>query len=117
MARHIRKGDTVMVTAGREQDRGRTGEVLRVVTADHADDVRVVVQGINIRAKNIKPSQANPQGGMIRIEVPIHASNVSPVDKNGKPTRVRFETKENGAKIRVAVTTGEQLGPELKKAR
>ncbi|MEE9403860.1 MAG: 50S ribosomal protein L24 [Algisphaera sp.] len=117
MARHIRKGDNVMVTAGRKDDRGRTGEVLRVVTADHPDDVRVVVQGVNVRAKNIKPSQANPQGGMIRVEMPIHVSNVSPVDKNGKATRVRFETKDNGAKIRVAATTGEQIGPELKKAR
>ena len=117
MARHIRKGDTVKVLAGRKQDRGRTGEVLRVVTADHADDVRVVVQGINVRTKNLKPSQANPQGGTIQIEVPIHVSNVSPVDKNGKATRVRFQTKDNGAKIRVAATTGDQIGPELKKAR
>ena len=117
MARHIRKGDNVVVTAGRKEDRGRTGEVLRVVTSDNPNDYRVVVKGINVRTKNIKPSQANQQGGSVRVEMPIHASNVSPVDANGKATRVRFETKDNGSKVRVAATTGDQLGPELKKAR
>ena len=86
MARHVKKGDTVMVTSGNE--RGSTGEVLRVLTKHD----RVIVQGVNIRAKHLKPSQANPQGGIVRREMPIHISNVSPVI-DGKPTRVRVCTR------------------------
>jgi large subunit ribosomal protein L24 len=102
MARHIRKGDNIIVTAG--NDKGATGEVLRVLTKED----RVVVQGINIRSKHIKPSQTNPKGGIVRREMPIHISNVSPV-VDGKPTRVRFETKADGTKSRVAVRTGKAL--------
>ncbi len=102
MARHIRKGDTVIVTAG--NDRGVTGEVLRVIPKTD----RVVVQGINVRSKHLKPSQASPQGGIIRREMPIHISNVSPV-VGGKPTRVRFEVRKDGSKARVAVRGGKDL--------
>lgn len=102
MARHIRKGDNVIVTAG--NDRGATGEVLRVLTK--AD--RVVVQGVNMRAKHLKPTQANPQGGIVRREMPIHISNVRPV-VDGKPTRVRWEHRDDGSKVRVAVRGGREL--------
>ncbi len=102
MPRHIRKGDTVIVTAG--NDRRATGEVLRVLTKVD----RVVVQGVNIRSKHIKPSQNSPQGGIIRREMPIHMSNVSPV-VDGKPTRVRWETTEDGSKVRVAVRDNSEL--------
>lgn len=102
MPRHITKGDTVIITAG--NDKGLTGEVLRVFTKQN----RVVVQGINVRSKHLKPSQANPQGGIVRHEMPIHISNVSPV-VDGKPTRVRFETKKDGSKVRVAVRGGKEL--------
>ncbi len=102
MPRHIHKGDTVIVTAG--NDRGATGEVLRVLPK--AD--RVVVQGINLRVKHLKPSQANPQGGIVRREMSIHVSNVSPV-VDGKPTRVRFVSKPDGSKYRVAVRGGKEL--------
>ena len=112
MPRHIRKGDTVIVTAG--NDIRATGEVLRVLPKQN----RVVVQGVNVHAKHLKPTEANPQGGIIRREMPIHISNVSPV-VDGKPTRVRFETKPNGAKIRIAARTGKELhtlrGPRDKK--
>ncbi len=110
MARHVRKGDTVIVTSG--SSKGRQGKILRVLT----DDDKVVVEGVNVKTRHMKPSQANPQGGVIHKEMPIHISNVSPV-ADGKPTRVRFVTKDNGAKIRVAARNGEQLGPELKKAK
>ena len=96
MARHIRKGDMVIITAG--NDRGATGEVLRVLKKSR----RVVVQGVNVRAKHLKPTQANPQGGIVHREMPIHISNVSPV-VDGKPTRVRWETADDGSKVRVAV--------------
>lgn len=102
MARHIRKGDNVIVTAG--NDRGATGEVLRVLTKED----RVVVQGVNIRVKHLKPTQANPKGGIVRREMPIHISNVSPVVE-GKPSRVRFETGSDGSKTRVAVRNGKTL--------
>ena len=113
MPRHVRKGDTVIVTGGK--DRGKTGEVLHVYPADD----RVLVQGVNMVTKNIRPSQANPQGGVIRREASIHISNVSPV-VDGKPTRVRFERKADGSKVRIAVRGGSELGvvhgPRDKKA-
>ena len=113
MARHIKKGDMVIVTAG--NDRGATGEVLRILTKTD----RVVVQGVNLRSKHLKPSQANPQGGIVRREMPIHVSNVSPV-VDGKPTRVRWQVRPDGAKVRVAVRGGKELhtlhGPRKGKA-
>jgi len=102
MPRHVRKGDLVVVTAG--NNRGATGEVLRVLP----DKDRVVVQGVNMRAKHLKPTQANPQGGIVRRESPIHISNVSPA-VDGKPTRVRFNTAKDGSKSRVAVRGGKTL--------
>lgn len=112
MPRHVRKGDTVVVTAG--NDKGVVGEVLRVIP----DNMRVVVQGVNVRSKHIKPSQRSPQGGTIQKEMSIHISNVSPV-VDGKPSRVRFETKKDGTKVRMAVRGGKELhtlhGPRKKK--
>lgn len=102
MPRHVKKDDMVIVTAGNEK--GATGKVLRVLTKDH----RVVVQGVNVRAKHLKPTQRNPQGGIVRREMPIHISNVSPL-VDGKPSRVRFETKSDGSKVRVAVRSGKAL--------
>ena len=110
MARHIRKDDQVIVTAG--ADKGQRGKVLQVLTGQD----RVIVDGINVRRKHVKPTQSNPQGGVVSMPMPIHISNVSPVDKNGKATRVRFETNKDGEKVRVAATTGETLSV-LKKAR
>jgi len=103
MARHVRKGDTVIVTAGK--DRGKTGDVIRVIP--EAD--RVVVEGVGIRTVHVKPTQANPQGALVKRETPIHISNVSPV-AGGKPTRVRFETKPDGSKVRLAARDGSELG-------
>lgn len=102
MPRHICKGDMILVTAG--NDKGVTGEVLRVMPRNET----VVVQGVNVRVKHLKPSQKNPQGGIIRREMPIHISNVSPL-VDGKPTRVRFETRPDGSKVRVAARGGKTL--------
>ncbi|MEC7130220.1 MAG: 50S ribosomal protein L24 [Planctomycetota bacterium] len=102
MARHVKKGDQVIITAG--NDRGRTGEILSV----DAEGDRVVVSGINVRKRHLKPTQTRPQGGVIEQEMPIHISNVSPV-VDGKPTRVRFETRPDGSKVRVAVRGGKDL--------
>ena len=110
MARHVRKSDLVIVTSGR--DRGKQGPVLRVI----GGGTHVVVEGINLRRTQIRRDQNNPQGGIMDKEMPIHISNVSPV-AGGKPTRVRFETKSDGSKLRIAVRTGEKLGKELKQAK
>lgn len=102
MPRHIRTGDTVMVTAG--NDKGVVGEVLRVIP----DQDRVVVKGVNIRTRHVRRQQNQPQSGLLKMEKPIHISNVSPV-VDGKPTRVRFENKPDGSKVRVAVRNGKEL--------
>lgn len=102
MPRHIRKGDTVIVTRG--ASKGTVGEILRIVD----EGERVVVKGANIQTKHLKPTQARPQGTILKEEGPIHASNVSPV-VDGKPTRVRFVTKADGSKVRVAARGGKEL--------
>lgn len=103
MPRHVRTGDQVIVTAGAEK--GKTGEVARVLT----DSDQVIVKGLNVKTKRLRPTQLNPQGGVITKEAPIHISNVSPV-VDGRATRVRFETKDDGSKVRVAVRNGSVLG-------
>src|SRR5438132_12616773 len=109
MARHIRSGDSVVVIAGR--DKGKTGKVLRILTAKN----RCVVEGVNRVWKHVRPSQRNPQGGRIQKDAPIHLSNVMPVDPTtGTGTRVRFQVKD-GAKHRIAVRSGADLGRTGKK--
>jgi len=105
MARHVRKGDVVAVIAG--NDRGKTGEVLRVDLAAG----KVLVQGVNRVYRHLRPSRQHPQGGRIRKEMPISISNVLPVDpKTNQPTRVGFRTGEDGAKQRLAKKSGQSLG-------
>jgi large subunit ribosomal protein L24 len=102
-AQRIRKGDTVVVLSGR--DKGKTGDVLQAMPKDG----KVIVGGVNIATRHRKPTQANPQGGLERKEAPLHVSKVAIADpKTGKPTRVRFETKD-GKKVRVAVKSGELI--------
>jgi large subunit ribosomal protein L24 len=104
MAAKIKKGDTVIVLAGK--DKGRSGRVLRVFPADS----RVVVEGVNMMRKHVKPSMADPQGGIKSIEAPIHISNVAMRDpQSGQPTRVGFKTTENGEKVRIAKRSGVQI--------
>jgi large subunit ribosomal protein L24 len=99
-----------IITAGDEK--GRHGKVLRV----YPDRNMVLVQGVNVRKKHMRPSAQNQQGGIVEKEMPIHLSNVSPM-VDGKPTRVRFQTKPDGSKVRVAARDGSQLGPALKKGK
>ena len=104
MALHIKKGDTVKVISG--NDKGSTGRVLRVDPSKG----RVVVQGLNIARKHVRPSQKNPQGGRITKEKPIHISNVLPVNPKGSGAgRVRYQTKADGSKKRVAAD-GAEIG-------
>ena len=102
-AAKIKKGDSVIVRSGK--DKGRTGTVLQVMPKDG----KVLVQGVNVAARHRKPSQANPQGGIDRREAPMHISKVAIAGKDGKPTRVRFETGKDGKKFRVAVKSGEKI--------
>jgi large subunit ribosomal protein L24 len=99
----IRKGDRVVVLAGR--DKGREGEVIRSLPKDG----KVIVSGINMVARHVKPTQADPEGGIRRREAPIHVSNVAIRDpKTGKPARVGFEVRD-GKKVRVLKGSGEVL--------
>jgi large subunit ribosomal protein L24 len=101
-AAKIKKGDTVIVLAGK--DKGRTGTVSQVMPKDD----KVIVEGVNVHARHRKPDQANPQGGIDRKPAPLHISNVAIAGKDGKATRVRFEERD-GKKVRVAVKTGEVI--------
>ena len=96
MARHVRKGDLVMVTSG--SHKGKTGTIVRVMSGDEPGRERVVIKGLNLRTKHLKPTQTAPQGGIITREAPIHISNVSPVDAAGKASRVLFKTDKAGNK-------------------
>lgn len=99
----IKKGDQVVVITGK--DKGKTGEVTTVVTEER----RVVVQGINMVTKHVKPSQFSA-GGIQKVEKSIHVSNVALVDpKTQKPTRVGYQIAKDGAKTRVAKKSGEKL--------
>ena len=111
MARHVRKGDEVIILSG--DYRGQTGTVREVIVKKD----RVVVSGSGIDAvrKNMRPTRDNPQGGVIEIDRSFHLSNVSPV-VDGQPTRVRFETGKDGSKKRVAVRNGAVLG-EVRSAK
>ena len=97
----IRKNDTVKVIAGK--DRNKEGKVISV----DAKNGRVTVEGVNMITKHAKPSQANPNGGIIKKEAPIDISNVMLVYK-GKPTRVGFKM-EGDKKVRFAKATGEVI--------
>lgn len=102
MPAHVIKGDQVMIISGDEK--GKTGEVIRV----NPDKEQVIVKGLNLRTKHLRPTQQNPQGGVITKEAPLHWSKVQPV-VDGKPTRVRFSVKPDGSKVRIAAKGGKQL--------
>ncbi len=111
MATHVKKGDTVEVIAG--DHKGVTGRVMRVIP----EKDRVLIEGVNLVHKHVKPSQKNPQGGRIRVEQPIHISNVLPVDpKTSKGSRVKYQTGKGGVKTRVSVA-GNKIGDVVKKRK
>lgn len=101
---HIKKGDTVYVNAG--EDKGKTGKVTKVLV----DKQRAVVEGINMVSKSQKPSAKNPQGGIVKMEVPIHISNLNVVDpKTGKPTRIGRRLNDENKLVRYAKKSGEEI--------
>ena len=101
-AAKIKKGDRVVVLSGK--DKGKTGDVTKALPKEG----KVIVSGVNVATRHRKPSQATPQGGLERREAPMHISKVAIATKDGKPTRVRFETQD-GKKVRIAVKTGEKI--------
>jgi large subunit ribosomal protein L24 len=102
MAAKIKKGDRVVVLAGK--DKGKQGAVTQVLPKEN----RVLVQGVNLVQRHTKATQADPQGGIKSKEATLHVSNVALVDSNGNPTRVGFKI-EGDKKVRVAKTTGEVI--------
>ncbi len=99
----IRKGDRVVVLSGR--DKGRSGDVLRMMPKDN----RAIVQGVNMVTRHQKQT-ASDEGGIKQKEAPIHLSNLALSDpKDGKPTRVGFKTLKDGRKVRVARRSGEEI--------
>ena len=101
---HIKKDDTVIVLTG--EDKGKTGKVLKVLVEKN----RAIVEGINIVSKSAKPSAKNPQGGIVKVEAPIHISNLNVVDpKTGKPTRIGRRLNDDGKLVRFAKKSGEEI--------
>ena len=101
---HIKKGDTVYVNTGK--DKGKTGKVIKVFV----EEQRAIVEGLNIVSKNQKPNAKNPQGGIIKMEAPIHISNLNVVDpKTGKPTRIGRRLNEEGKLVRYTKKSGEEI--------
>lgn len=97
----IKKKDRVVVLTGK--DKGKTGEVIRVIPSE----CRVVVAGVNLVTKHQRAS-ARDAGGVKRVEAPIHVSNVAHIDpKDSKPTRIGYKTLEDGRKVRFAKRSGE----------
>ena len=101
---HVRRGDRVRLIAGNYK--GATGQVLRVIP----DEQRVVVEGVNVRKRHQRPSQQNPEGGIVSFEAPISASNVMLIDPTtDEPTRVRARIDKDGTKERISVRSGNPI--------
>ena len=103
MTAKIKKGDTVIVLAGK--DKGKKGDVLKMLRAEN----RAIVQGVNMAKRHVRASQTGP-GGITEREASIHLSNVAHVDPDdGKPTRIGIRTLEDGRKVRYAKRSGEVI--------
>lgn len=101
---HIKKGDTVYVNAG--EDKGKTGRVLEVIRKKN----RAIVEGVNMVSKHTKPNAQHPQGGIIKMEAPVHISNLQVVDPvHGGPTRIGRRLNDNNKLVRYAKKSGEEI--------
>jgi large subunit ribosomal protein L24 len=106
----LQKGDNVVVISGK--DKGKKGKVMRLFKEEN----RVIVEGVNLVKRHMKPNPRMQQGGILEREQPIHASNVMLVDPStGNGTRIRVKTDDKGLKIRVAAKSGEEI-PSPRKA-
>lgn len=100
---HIKKGDIVYINAGK--DKGNTGRVQKVLV----DKQRAIVEGQNMISKHVKPNAKSPQGGIEKMESPIHISNLNVVDSTGKPTRIGRKLNDKGKLVRFSKNTGEEI--------
>ncbi|MBR7068329.1 MAG: 50S ribosomal protein L24 [Bacteroidales bacterium] len=101
---HIKKGDTVYVISG--ANKGQQGKVLKVFVSEN----RAIVEGVNMVSKNMKPNAKYPQGGIIKMEAPIHISNLMLIDPaSGKPTRIGRRLNDKGKLVRYAKKSGEEI--------
>lgn len=101
---HVKKDDNVIVITGK--DKGKKGRVI----AAYPRENRVLIEGVNMVKRHTRPNQANPQGGIIEREAPIHVSNVMHIDpKSGKPTRIGSKILDNGKKVRIAKRSGQEI--------
>ena len=98
----IKKGDTVQIISGNEA--GKSGRVIKIFPAKD----KIVVEGLNMAKKHARPTQDNPQGGIMEKEAAIHISNVMLI-AGGKPTRIGYKTLEDGRKVKFAKATGEMI--------
>ena len=105
----LKKGDRVRVISGK--DKGKEGKILVAFPAEN----KVIVEGVSVASRHSKPTQANPQGGIVKKETPIYASKVMLVCPNtGKPTRIGHAFLEDGRKVRVAKVSGEVVDLDKK---
>jgi len=102
---NIKKGDSVVVIAGDDRDTSKPRKVLEV----YPDESRVLVEGVNIVTKHTKPSARNTKGGIVKVEAPVHISNVMLWDStSGAPSKVK-RSRENGKLVRIFKKSGEVI--------
>jgi large subunit ribosomal protein L24 len=107
----LQKGDLVIVISGK--DKGKKGKVMRLFK----EEDKVIVEGVNLVKRHMKPNPRMQQGGILEREQPLHASNVMLVDPStGKGTRIKVKTDDKGVKVRVAVKSGEEIASPRKAA-
>ena len=100
---NVKKGMSVRVICG--NNRGEEGKVLHVFPKKE----RIIIEGVNLIKRHTRPSQDNPQGGIVEREGALHISNVMVV-QGGKPTRIGYKKLEDGSKVRISKRTGEEIG-------
>ena len=101
---HIKRGDTVYVNSG--ESKGQQGRVLEVLRKDN----KAIVEGINMVSKHTKPNAQYPQGGIIKMEAPVHLSNLMLVDgSTGEPTRIGRRLNDDGKLVRYSKKSGEEI--------
>ncbi|MBC7557122.1 MULTISPECIES: 50S ribosomal protein L24 [Halpernia] len=104
----IKRGDNVIITTGRKEIKGKTGEVIEVIRKENKD-ARVIVAGLNIVKRHTKPSAGNPQGGIVEKEASVHISNVMLIDpKDNKGTKVGYKM-DGDKKVRISKSSGNTL--------
>ena len=112
MAARLQTGDLVVVISGK--NKGKQGKIARIMV----EDDRVLVEGVNLVKRHMRPTPKNPQGGILEKEAPLHACKVMPIDpKTGKGTRVRFGVDAKGHKNRIAVKSGDELPNPAREGR